>query len=118
MTKLFCWTATFAIVGVLASTVQADDEAYKLPEKADAAVITLDYAGGQIRRVNEEPVLEIRANGVVVLGNPWGHSERIETKITEENLMIAKKQQKTKISSRTLLLQDQAEARGKTRFLG
>lgn len=78
--------ALIAIVGLFTSTIQADDEAYKLPEKADAAVITLDYPGGQIQRVSDEPVLEIRANGVVILGNPWGQSERIETKISAEEL--------------------------------
>ena len=41
-------------------------------------VITLDFQGGRPLRQNQEPHLLIRADGTVIVGNPYGFGKRFE----------------------------------------
>jgi hypothetical protein len=65
-----------------AAAVQGQDKVpIELPGDATTAVITFDHIGGGILRKDKEPQLIIRANGAVVIGDPYGLGKRVETKI-------------------------------------
>jgi len=60
---------------------------YEFPKDASAEVIVLQYAGGFTPpRKNNEPDLTILADGVVILGAPFGSKKRLKTKIPHEQL--------------------------------
>jgi hypothetical protein len=76
------------VVGLLAAlflsagAVQAQDKpAIELPKDPTTPVITFDYFGGGIKRQNDEPLLIIRADGTVNVGNPYGVGKSVTTKI-------------------------------------
>jgi RNA polymerase sigma factor (sigma-70 family) len=58
----------------------------KLPADPKAAVITLDHQGGRIRRVRDEPRLLIRADGAIIVGDPFGLGGRCESKMSAREL--------------------------------
>jgi hypothetical protein len=58
----------------------------KLPADPKAAVITFDHMGGGIRRVNNDPVMIIRADGTVTVSDPWGLGGAAESKISAREL--------------------------------
>lgn len=59
---------------------------HALPADASTAIITYDYMGGMIRRVNPEPVLVIHADGTVRIGDPYGVGKGADAKLTAEDL--------------------------------
>lgn len=86
------WLAIFVLGGAgpeTARAVAAPDKApeIKLPADAKAAVITLDYQGkGRRRRLNEAPVLVIRADGTATVTDSWGDGGAGAGKLTPAQL--------------------------------
>jgi len=65
-----------------AAVAQGQDRApIELPKDPTTPVITLDFRGGRLVRKNQEPQLTIRADGTVIVGDPFGHGKRVEGKI-------------------------------------
>jgi RNA polymerase sigma factor (sigma-70 family) len=62
------------------------DRPIALPKDPKAPVIVLDYMGGGIRRQSDEPILEIRADGTLLLGNPFGTGKKAETKLSPQEV--------------------------------
>jgi RNA polymerase sigma factor (sigma-70 family) len=60
--------------------------AIKLPADPKAAVITVNSTGTSRRRQREEPVLVIRADGTLTVGDPYGIGDACEGKITPREL--------------------------------
>jgi hypothetical protein len=58
----------------------------KLPADPKAAVITFDHMGGGIRRVSNDPVMIIRADGTVTVSDPWGLGGAAESKLSAQEL--------------------------------
>src|SRR5947209_6107209 len=72
----------FASLVLSAAAAQGQDKtAVELPRDPTTVVLTLDHRGGGLKRADPEPVLEIRADGRVVVGNPFAIGKRVETKI-------------------------------------
>lgn len=83
------WKATAAamITIVLSSSLFAQEKAHKLPKQKKAPVIVLEYQGGFTPpRKNNEPSMQILADGTVILGAPFGIKKRIETKINQKEI--------------------------------
>lgn len=59
---------------------------YKLPEDANEVVLQYDVGGGMMRRVNDEPLLAIHADGTVKLGSPYGWRKAMQTKISADRV--------------------------------
>ena len=59
---------------------------HTLPKDAATPVIVYDATGGMILRVNNEPLLEVLADGTVKAGDPWGQGRKVEGKISAEEL--------------------------------
>jgi hypothetical protein len=59
---------------------------HALPADATATVIVFDYSGGMLKPQNDDPLMVIRADGSVTLGNRYKKNARIETKITKDDL--------------------------------
>jgi RNA polymerase sigma factor (sigma-70 family) len=65
---------------------EAKAEGIKLPADPNAAVITIDFLGGGIRRISNDPVMIIRGNGTVTVSDPWGFGAAGESKLTPREL--------------------------------
>jgi hypothetical protein len=59
---------------------------YELPAPPNVPVIVYDSEGGMLPGQTREPLLTIRADHTVILGNPSGQGKRIETRIAPEDL--------------------------------
>ncbi len=64
----------------------AKTKTHALPADATATVIVFDYCGGMLKPQNDDPLMVIRADGSVTLGNRYEKNARIETKITKDEL--------------------------------
>jgi RNA polymerase sigma factor (sigma-70 family) len=58
----------------------------KLPEDPKAAVITFDHLGSRLRRENNDPVMVVRADGTVIVNDPYGLGAGCESKLTPREL--------------------------------
>lgn len=59
---------------------------YTLPADPDAVVISLDYQGGRLVRINDSPTMTIHANGRVVLAQNYSHTKSYESFISSTEL--------------------------------
>jgi hypothetical protein len=75
-----------ALCLVPGATRGQDKPPIELPKDPATPVITLDFLGGGILRKNQEPQLLIRADGTVIVGDPYGIGKRVEAKITPAEL--------------------------------
>lgn len=88
---------------------------YALPTDPKTPVVVLTYDGGYTPpRVNDEPDLEILADGTIILGAPFGLKKRIESKIERQRLQhllnfLLNEQQLQKFDARKVLDSIQAE---------
>ena len=57
-----------------------------LPREPKAAVIILDSKGGMLRRVSADPVLQVNADGSILVGDPYGAGRKVEGTLTAEEL--------------------------------
>ncbi|HUT93052.1 MAG TPA: hypothetical protein VMY37_26545 [Thermoguttaceae bacterium] len=64
----------------------AETKTHALPADATATVIVFDYSGGMIQPKNNDPLMVIRADGSVTLGDRYRDNARIETRITKDDL--------------------------------
>lgn len=64
----------------------ADQVIFETPRGARDAVVVYDVEGGMAARAKHEPLLSIRADNRVVLGNPSGLGSRIEARISDAEL--------------------------------
>lgn len=78
------WTIHDANAAPAVPEAKAPD--IKLREDPKSAVITYDQSGGRLRRVKQEPVMIIRADGTVIVGDPYGRGTGCESKLTAREL--------------------------------
>lgn len=64
----------------------ADQVKFETPREDRAEVVVYDVLGGMRPRARQEPLMSIRADKSVVLGNPSGSGKRIETRISDAEL--------------------------------
>ena len=84
----------FVVVGVAWSAFLLADDArrtpgtpYALPDDPKAQVIVFNFKGGFTPpRKNNDPTLQILADGTMILGAPFGTLKRLEHKITQGQL--------------------------------
>lgn len=77
--------------GVAATTMLVADpgaqaQTYVVPEDPAEPVITLDYQGGRLQRIDDAPTLSILANGTVLMPQSYAHTRAYEDKISEAEL--------------------------------
>ena len=84
---------SFALYGCLLLIFGADiawgqdPNTYILPNEPKTPVIVLAYEGGFTpQRVNDEPELQILADGTVILGAPFGQMKRVVTTVETSRL--------------------------------
>jgi tyrosine-protein phosphatase YwqE len=78
--------ATKAEPGAAQQTPAAAPKTHALPADATATVILFDYRGGMLKPQNDDPLMVIRADGSVTLGDRYRKNARIETRITKDDL--------------------------------
>jgi len=61
-------------------------QAYVLPQDPAEPVITLDFQGSRLKRIDDAPTLSILANGTVVMPQSYAHSKAYEDQISEAEL--------------------------------
>ena len=89
---LFLAMATFAGMGYAEDSgpppkaPAAEKKTHALPADATATVIIIDYLGGMLKPQNDDPLMVIRADGSVTLGDRYRKNARIETRITKDDL--------------------------------
>ena len=64
----------------------AEAKTHALPADVTATVIFFDYRGGMLKPQNDDPLMVIRADGSVTLGDRYRKNARIETRITKDDL--------------------------------
>ena len=62
------------------------NQVYQLPKDPTAPVITLDYQGSRLTRIDAAPTLSILADGTMIMPKSYAHSTAYESKITHEEL--------------------------------
>lgn len=70
----------------LALVAQSAAPAYAYTGAADAPVITLDYQGSRLKRLDSAPTLSIYADGRVVMPQIYAHSRAYEGRISQAEL--------------------------------
>ena len=78
--------AGIVIVASLLTAPVLSAQEYVLPANPSTAVITLDYQGDRLRRIDDAPTLSIYANGNVVMPQNYAHSQAYQTQITGAEL--------------------------------
>jgi len=73
-------------VASTSTTQPAETTVYTLPADGDAAVLMMDDRGGMMRRVSEEPLLIVQADGTVRLGAPYGTRQALVMKISGDEM--------------------------------
>ncbi len=64
----------------------AQAKTYVLPQDLAKPVITLDYQGNRLQRINDAPTLSILANGSVLMPKSYAHSKAYAYQINETEL--------------------------------
>ena len=64
----------------------AHGQTYLLPQDPAAPVITLDYRGDRLKRIDEAPTLSILASGSVIMPQSYAHTRAYEGQISEAEL--------------------------------
>ncbi|MCX6874937.1 MAG: hypothetical protein NTW21_14190 [Verrucomicrobia bacterium] len=59
---------------------------HTLPTDASATVISFNYSGGMRKPENDDPLMVIRADGSVTLGDHYHKNARIKTRVTKDDL--------------------------------
>jgi hypothetical protein len=79
------------IAGVVAmaistNTFAAQYESYQLPVDPAEPVITMDFQGDRLTRIDAAPTLSILADGTVIMPQSYAHTKAYKSKITLEEL--------------------------------
>jgi hypothetical protein len=81
------WAIAATVVLANGLALAAEPKDIPLPKDPKAAVITLDYRGGFTPpRRSEDPYLVIRADGSVIVTDPFGQQKTVETRLAAKDL--------------------------------
>lgn len=78
--------ALLAVLALTSSDACAAGDTYRLPDGPGQAVITLDFQGGRLRRLDDAPTLSIYADGRVVMPRLYAHARAYEGRISQQRL--------------------------------
>lgn len=85
MSKRFMLAALWTIAAMASFAVLAGGT-YQLPTDPGQPVITLDFKGGRLKRLDAAPALSIYADGRVVMPQRFAHSQAREGRISRDQL--------------------------------
>ena len=88
-TKLMLAGVVLSILAMIVLPVpalSAQVPTYQLPQNSSAPVITLDYQGNRLTRINDAPTLSILANGKVLMPQSYAHTRAYQGQISQLEL--------------------------------
>jgi len=74
------------IVTILSVSLTVKASEYVLPEDLAVPVITMDYQGDRLRRINKSPTVSIFSDGQVILPRSYAHTRAYQGSISQTEL--------------------------------
>lgn len=78
--------ASIAMIAMFIASPVLQAQNYTLPQDPTTPVITLDYQGDRLQRINDAPTLTILMNGDVIMPQSYAHTQAYQGQISEAEL--------------------------------